>query len=191
MNSRTAPQPRQPAAAPLASAETGLLAREVLAQLAELQAALGQLAALAAQKLGALRRADAAELQQLAAREGAALTELFRREPVRKANLARLAQALRCAEPQRPSLTVIAECLPEPLGSTLRARAAALAAAARELQQKNRLAATVARNLHGHVRGIFASIAGAERPAVYGPPGNARRGAAAGGVGRRWVDAVG
>ncbi|MEW6250007.1 MAG: flagellar export chaperone FlgN [Planctomycetota bacterium] len=166
--------------------EAESLVRDALAQLAELQSALQQLGAMAGEKLAAMRRADAAALQDLAAREAPLLTELFRRESVRKATLARLAQTLQCAAAGRAVLTEIAARVRAPLRSCLQARMAALQSAAAELQRKNRLAAAVAQNLQAHVHGIFAAVAGSAPAPVYGP-----RGQQAAGAGRRWVDAVG
>ncbi len=170
------------------------LVRDVLDQLAGLHAALQELVQLAKDKLTAMRRADSAALQALAAREAPLVTDLFRREPVRKASLARLAQALQCPDPEHPRLSILADRLPEPLRSTLRARAAALECAALELQRKNRVAASAARNLQAHLRGVFAALAGAVAAPVYGPKGPPLVGGPAEpqlSGGRCWVDAVG
>lgn len=161
--------------------------RELLDQLAGLHTALQSLVALATDKLAALRRADVPVLENCAARESELLTALARGEPQRKAVLARVAQALPGGGDGAPRLSAVAERLPEPWRSALRARNVALQEIAAELQQKNRLAARVAQNLHSHIRGIFAELAGAaQESAVYGPQGKHETGAP-----RCWVDAVG
>jgi hypothetical protein len=140
--------------------------------LAELHAALKQLADLADRKLAAMRIADTEALQDCAVREGDLLREMFRGEQRRNAVLASLAQGLHLAEPQRARLMEIADRLPEPLASSIRARGVALRDLAARLQRKNRLAAGVARNLQSHIRGIFAAMAGAAQESqVYGPQG--------------------
>ncbi len=162
-------------------------AQELPALLAELHESLKQLLELAGEKLAAMRRADHEALQQCAQREGQVLQELFRREPQRKAVLARLAHGLRAPHESVPCLSDLTGRLPEPLASSLRARAGALRAVAEELQRKNRLAAAVARNLQSHIRGIFAELAGvAQESQMYGPHGRQQNGAA-----RCWIDALG
>lgn len=163
------------------------LAQDLLDSLAALHHAMKGLSALATEKLGAIRRADAAGLQACADREEQLLRRMFCDEPRRKALLARVAQTLRCPAEAGNTLTAIADALPEPLRSSLRARNAALHAIAIELQQKNRVAAAVARNLQAHIRGIFAAVAGATGEAlVYGPQGRHEPGRP-----RCWVDAIG
>ena len=160
---------------------------ELLEQLARLQAALKALSELAAAKLAALRKADAAALADCAAREEALLKSLFGTERARDAAIASVAQSLRLAAAPRPRLRDLASRLPEPLASNLRARAAGLEEVARELQQKNGLAADVARRLHSHIRGVFADVAtAAQESVVYGAQGQFE-----GGRPRCWVDAVG
>lgn len=155
--------------------------------LTTLHAALRQLAELAGEKLAALRGADAEALQLCAARELVLLKEVLGAQQERNALLARLAQSLRCPQPQATRLTEIADRLPEPLASSLRARSAALREVATELQRKNQLAATVARNLQAHIRGIFAEVAGAAQESlVYGCKGAHQTSST-----RCWVDAVG
>lgn len=168
-------------------ATLGVELRELGQHLIDLQTALKQLSDLAAEKLTALRRADTGALQACAAREEQLLRELFRREPSRKAALARVAQTLQLADSAHARLNDIVARLPEPLASSWQARRVALRDIAAELQRKNRLAASVARNLHSHIRGIFADVANAaQESVVYGPQGQH-----AGGRPRCWVDAVG
>jgi hypothetical protein len=163
------------------------LLRDLVGHLLRLGTALSELTALAGEKLTAIRRADSAALEQCAAREGALLQRVFREEGQRKAVLARLAQGLQCPDAERVRLTEIAARLPEPLASSLRARGAVLRDQAAELQQKNRLAAAVARNLQSHLRSLFAEVAGRSNEApVYGPQGQQDSS-----VTRGWVDAVG
>lgn len=178
-------------------------ARELIQHLSDLQAIMKRLVELATQKLAAMRKADTALLQSCAAQEDQLLRELFQQQQGRNAVLARLAQSLPApvtpptdqlgVPPQKLRLAEIAERLPEPLASTLRARTLALREIAEQLQRKNRLVASVAQNLQAHIRGIFAELAqiGQERT-VYGPPGQHQAGAAAGSSPRQWwVDAVG
>jgi len=162
-------------------------AHELLEELARLQTTLETLVVMAGDKLAAMRQANAAALHQCAAREGELLQALFRDEPRRKATLARAAQGLRAAGPPAGWLTQIADGLPEPLGSRLRARAAGLRELAAELQRKNNLVASVARQLQSHIRGVFAELAGAAQElTVYGPRGQQERSHP-----HCWVDAVG
>jgi hypothetical protein len=169
------------------AATLGVALRELGQHLSDLQTALQQLSDLAADKLAALRRADTEALQACAAREEQLLREVFRSEPSRKAALARVAQTLLLADAARAQLNDIVARLPEPQASSWRARSVALRDIAAELQRKNRLAAGVARNLHSHIRGIFADVAtAAQESVVYGPQGQH-----AAGCPRCWVDAVG
>ncbi len=181
------PRPAPALVAPAVESGTAAAVRELLARLGELHVALKELTELATEKLAALRQADTAALERCAAREGALLTQMYREEPGRRATLARLAQSLRLAQPGPPRLERMAALLPEPLGSAVRARAAGLAELATELQQKNRLAATVARNLQSHLRGLFAELAGPEpQSRGYGPQGRETAGRP-----RTWVNAIG
>ena len=185
-----------PSDAPRATGEPpGLAAPAALAQplaelerhLADLHAILKDLAALAGEKLAALRAADTAGLEECAAREGELLRRVHSGEPTRRALLARVAQHLRCRPPGRIGLIEIADRLPEPRASSLRARSVALREIAAELQRKNQLVATVARNLQAHIRGVFAEVAkAAQESVVYGPAGRHEAGNT-----RSWVDAVG
>ena len=159
-------------------------ARELGQHLAALHATLKQLTELANTKLAAMRQADTNALNACAAREEELLREVFRMEQARNAVLARLAQSLHCPNVR---LTEIAARLPEPLASSLRARSLALKEIAGELQRRNKLAAIVAQNLQGHIRGVFADVASATQESlVYGPQGQHEMSSP-----RRWVDAVG
>ncbi len=163
------------------------IAGELLEQLAELHATMKQLAELAGRKLTAIRAADSEALHQCAECESQLLNRLFRSEPKRKALLASLAQSLRCPSRPSPRLSEIADRLSEPLASALRARSLALAQISKDLQKKNRLVGTVARNLQSHLRGVFAALTGASTEAVvYGPAGQPEVGQV-----RFWMDAVG
>ncbi len=161
---------------------------ELLRHLSELYAAIVQLADLAAEKLAAMRVADTAALQRCTEREAELLQGVLHAEQQRPAILARLAQALHRPELATARLAQIADHLTEPAASALRARSVALREAAGRLQKKNRLAAVVARNLQGHLRGVFAAVAkAAQESVVYGPRcGTGFRTAPQG-----WVDAVG
>ena len=161
--------------------------RELLTQLGELHGRLQELLHIATDKLGALRRADAGALTQCAAREEALLRETLGCEQQHKALLARLAQGLRLGGDRPPTLTQLAGRLPAAESAILRAKSEVLRRTAAELQQKNRLAAEVARRLQMHVRGVFADLAGAtETPAVYGPRGRPEAGRP-----RQWLNALG
>ena len=153
----------------------------------ELHDLLKHLSELATEKLAAMRTADAPSLQACATRECAALERMFGREQERDAVLARVAQSLRWEGTDRPRLSEIAEKIPEPYGSRLRAKIEGLKLTAGELQRKNKLAAEVARHLHKHLRAIFEEIAGVDQErAVYGPHGHTQQQAT-----KTWVDAVG
>lgn len=166
------------------AADVTTTARELGQHLADLHALLKQLAELAGAKLAAMRQADTNALNACAAHEEELLREVFRTEQARNAVLARLAQSLHCPEVR---LTEIADRLPEPLASSLRARSLALKETASELQRRNKLAASVAQNLQAHIRGIFADVASATQESlVYGPQGQHEMSSP-----RRWVDAVG
>jgi len=150
-------------------------------------AAFRELADLADQKLAAIRQADTAGLQAVAGAECAVLERVFTLERDRQAILARLAQALPARTADPPRLSQIAAQLPEPLGPRLQAKIAGLRDLAARLQQKNRLAATVARRLHNHIRAVFDELARSGREAVvYGPNGQRTQGEQL-----SWIDAVG
>ena len=152
--------------------ELGELVRGALAQLTALHTVLKQLAELAGTKLAAMRRADSAALQQCATQEEALLRILFRSEQARNAALAQLAPSLLIPPATPLQLTVIAEHLPEPLASALRARGRALQEVGTDLQLRNKLAAVVAQNMQAHLRVIFAAVAGATQESlVYVPQG--------------------
>jgi hypothetical protein len=161
--------------------------RDLLITLTALHELLKQLLELAGRKLAAMRAADADTLQQCAAEESAVLQTLFEREKQRDAALARLAQSLPGRVTARSSLSAVAERLSEPLSSRLRAKIAGLRQIATALQEKNRLAASVARNLHDHIRAVFSDVANVNQESiVYGPSGkHEQRNKQA------WVDAVG
>jgi len=161
--------------------------RELLDYLATLHGLLVELVEQSRRKLDALRRADPAALDACTATEGELLRQVFAAAQGRAAVLARLAQALHVPDARALRLSAVADLVPEPLASTVRARCAAVAAEAGELQRKNRVAAEVARSLQEHLRGVFAELAAASREARgYGPEGRP----AAGGA-RTWMDAVG
>ncbi len=161
--------------------------RALLTQLGEFHGQLQELLRIATDKLAALRRADAAALTQCAAREEVLLRETLGREQEHKALLARLAQGLRFAAGRPLTLTDLAARLPAAESAVLRAKSELLRRTAAELQQKNRLAAEVARRLQMHVRGVFADLAGAtDAPAVYGPRGRPQAGCP-----RQWINALG
>ena len=157
------------------------------AELATLQGQLRELEGLADAKLDAIRRADAGRLEQLALDEAALLQQVLTDGHRRGALLARVAQHLPEADSERPTLGQIADRLAEPRRSRLRARSTALGELSRRLQRKNRLVGDVARNLQGHIRGVFADVASAaQETGVYGPGRSGPRS-----VSRSWIDAVG
>lgn len=161
--------------------------RELLAALAALHERLLSLAHLASEKLRAMRAADVATLDELAAREAAELDSLQERDTAREAIVARLAQHLPDSIGPLPKLGELAARLPEPFASQIRAKNEGLRVAARSLEEKNRLVAIVARSLHAHVRGVFADLAGANQETVV----YERTGRHDQRVTRSWVDAVG
>lgn len=162
----------------------------LLENLATHQALLRELVQMAQRKLDAVRSADADALNECAARESGLLERLVGVERQRRAELARLAQivpALRGTRAARLTLSELAEALDEPHASSIRARLSALRSIATQLQRANRVASLVARDLHAHLREVFAAMARAGRASVvYGPNGSMER---AGG-GELW-DAVG
>jgi hypothetical protein len=159
----------------------------LVAAVASLHEVFRQLLELAGKKLSAMRAADAEALQQCATDEGGVLQILFERERQRDAAIACLAQGLQWGDAGSPRLSQIAERLPEPFSSRLRAKIAGLRQTASELQQKNRLAATVAHNLHKHIRAVFEDIASVNQESVvYGPNGKHEQRNK-----KSWVDAVG
>jgi len=148
---------------------------------------LKRLLELAETKLGALRRADADALSRCAAEEQLVLQRLFEQEPERDAVLACVAQGLQRGDARRLRLAELAQQMSEPWGSRLRAKIAGLQGTARELRQKNRRAASVACNLHRHIRAVLDGLAGADQePALYGPTGRRAQRSTL-----NWIDAVG
>ncbi len=188
MNRRVvAPNPVERAPALRCHSERDDAVRDTVQHLGELHAALTSLLELAGEKLAALRAADTVALHRCAVQEEELLARVMTTEQQQPALLARLAQSLRCESLARARLTEIADRLPEPAASVLRARNVALRETARQLQRKNRLAAEVARNLHRHLRGIFAdAVKSAQESLVYGPQGSQHTPGT-----RCWVDAVG
>jgi hypothetical protein len=160
---------------------------DLLAVLSPLHQLLKRLLQLARAKLDAMRRADAVALQRCAAEECGLLERVFAHEDRRNAALARLAQTLHSEDAPRARLAEIAQRLPEPFSSRLRARTAGLRRTADELRQKNRLAADVARHLHDHIRAVFDDVARVNQESVvYGPSGKHQHR-----TNETWVDAVG
>lgn len=146
--------------------------RALLDNLAEHQALLKALVQVARDKMAAIRAADSHELQQCTARESSLLERILDFERRRKTIVARLAQTLHLAAPGNLTLGEIAAELPQPFSSALRSRMLALRAIANELQQVNRVASIVARDLHQHIRDVFTALANANRESVvYGPLG--------------------
>jgi hypothetical protein len=87
----------------------------------------------------------------------------------------------------RLRLSEIAEKLPEPHSSRLRAKTAGLRQTAEELRRENRVAAEVAQHLHKHIRAVFEDIARVNQESVvYGPSGKHEQR-----TNKTWVDAVG
>lgn len=172
------------------SRETQPLEAQVSELLATLTAAhelLRRLLELAGDKLAAMRRADTEALQRCAVEESEVLQRMFERERHRHALLARLAQSLQWRDASQVTLLDILARLPEPFSSRLRAKTAGLRQSAAELQEKNRLAAAVARNLHMHIRAVFDDVASANQESVvYGPNGQHEQRNT-----KSWVDAVG
>ncbi len=167
--------------------DPGVQIEELLETVSLLHELLKRLLELARAKLAAMRAADAETLHQCAAEECDVLEALFKREKQRDAVLARLAQSLHWSGDERARLSEIAERLPEPFSSRLRAKTAGLRKTADELQRKNRLAADVARHLHKHIRAVFEDVARVNQESVvYGPNGKHEQRTR-----KTWVDAVG
>lgn len=189
MTLRVAAPPADPQVPDLGAARTTveLEARALADTLSELQPALRRLIELSERKLAALRRADAGALARCAQAEKELLDSLQLIERRRHAVLARLAQQLRWPPAAGATLSQIADRLPEPISSVIRVRIAPLRDLASHLEKTNRLAASVARGLHQHLRALFADVARAsQETVVYGPHGQPEMRTT-----RAWVDAVG
>jgi flagellar biosynthesis/type III secretory pathway chaperone len=159
----------------------------LLTTLHALHELLKQLLELASRKLVAMRAADTEALQNCATEERDVLRTLFAREQQRDAVLARLAQSLPNHDGQPVALSELAGVLPEPLSSRLRAKSLGLRQTADALRAKNQLVARVARNLHAHIRAVFADMAKVNQEAVgYGPNGKQEQRNR-----QTWIDAVG
>lgn len=159
----------------------------LLEVLALLQEQLRALVELAGAKLEALRGADAAALDRYARAEEGLIAAVTAAGSERSAILARLAQALRQPGLEQLRMSAVAAVLPEPFSSAILAKSVALREITLELERKNRLAAAVARNLHEHVRSVFAAVAETQQEVVvYGANGRPDPR-----VARNWVDAVG
>ena len=161
--------------------------RDLLDVLTLTQEQTRELLALSDRKLAALRRADATGLRECARQEEAALARVQETTAARRAVLARLAQLVREPSLVSASVSELADRLPEPLGSALRARSVPLRELALQLAERNQLAARVARNLHQHIRAVFTTLAEPEHDAaLYG-----RNGETATAPSRGWIDATG
>jgi ribosome-binding protein aMBF1 (putative translation factor) len=163
------------------------LARELLDSLSEFQRSLAALVELAGRKVSAMRAADAADLYACAREEGHLLEQAGAAEQRRQAIVARLAQTLRAERLRAAPLSEIADRFAEPHASAIRARSMGLRELARELGEKNHLAASVARNLHSHLRAVLSELARANLESLgYGPTGQREEIRT-----HSWVDAVG
>jgi flagellar biosynthesis/type III secretory pathway chaperone len=161
--------------------------RDLLTMLHALHESLKQLLELAGRKLLAMRAADTDALQDCATEERAVLQTLFARQQKRDAVLARLAQSLPNHDGRLLALPELAGRLPEPFSSRLRARSLGVRQTADALRAKNQLVARVARNLHAHIRAVFADMAKVNQEAVgYGPNGKQEQRNR-----QTWIDAVG
>lgn len=169
-------------------AQVGALLAELLEALSASSDTVSRLAALAGQKLSALRQADADALHRCAQVEGrlvAALTQLIRQ---RQAVLARLAQALHAPPLAQRPISELAARLDPPQASLLLAAAQRLAMLGGELQRKNALTARAARGLQEHIHAALAALQAEPTPDVtYRASGQRDRQSA----GSKWIDAVG
>ncbi len=146
--------------------------KALVQHLAALHALLRELEQIAVAKLAAMRKADAQALQDCASRESHLLEQVLRLARLRPAVLARAAQSLPGAAPAAPTLSQIANRAPQPISSALRARMRGLEEVTLRLQESNRVAALVARELHARVRDLFAALANGQRGKCgYGPQG--------------------
>jgi hypothetical protein len=148
---------------------------------------LGRLAELAAEKLAAMRAADADALQRCSADEAELLERVRSTAADREAALAGVAQAVRWEGVKTARLPQLAARLPQPHASRIHAKSLALREIAGTLEKRNRLAAGVARNLQSHLRAVLEGLAqGGQESVVYGRSGQFQNAAAL-----NWVDAVG
>lgn len=134
--------------------------------LGEWQSQLDRLVELAGDKLVAMRQADTAALETYARAEEQQLQLLLEAQRERAVILARVAQQRLRNGGTAARLTDIADALEEPHASALRARSVGLQRAAADLQEKNRLAVAVARNLNKHLQSFFSEIVSARRERV-------------------------
>ncbi|MCA9242520.1 MAG: flagellar export chaperone FlgN [Phycisphaerales bacterium] len=156
-------------------------------ELSALATPLSDLTRLADDKLAALRNANAARLREVSEEEPALITLMAELDRRRSAVLTRLAQALRSPDLATARVSEIANHLPEPHASRIRAKTAGLQRLATDLQKKNNLAGEVARALHMHVRHVFAELAKTGQESIgYGPTGQDQRRSA-----QLLIDAVG
>lgn len=161
---------------PTAPDATDDAVKALVGHLAELYALLKELHQTSVSKLAAMRKADAPELQRCATREARLLEQVFRLARFRSAVIARVAQGLPGSSAGASTLNEIVAQLCEPVSSSLRARMRGLQDVAMKLQESNRVASVVARELHLRVRELFASLANAHsRQCGYGPQGREMR----------------
>lgn len=153
----------------------------------ELYAGMAELAELAERKLAAVRRADAAALVACTSAEAVRLHGVAQLDRKRAAALAALAQQLHDPALARARLEEIAKKLPPPFSAKLQAKSAGLRLVAEKLQEKNRVFASVARNLQSHVRAVLNDLTGA----ATGGPAYGRDGKMETTAGRCLVDALG
>lgn len=157
---------------PCAALDRTSFARELADSLDALRSALGELTALALEKLAALRAADLAALETCAQREAEPLARARRLAEQQQAMLADAAQALPLAPPAAALAHELAEQFDEPARSQILSKIEGLRASALRLREKNDRLARVARGLLGHVRAVFSDVACAHQEAVvYGAGG--------------------
>lgn len=160
---------------------------ELIEVLSNLQTHLTDLVRISAEKLQALRGADADALEAHAAEENRLLRFLVEQGQSRDALVARFAQRLRLNGEDAVRLRDISGALPEPHASRIEAKSVGLRRLAQDLQEKNKMVSIVARRLHTQVREVFADVAGADQETIgYGSDGNQSRQRT-----RTWIDAVG
>ncbi len=141
----------------------------------------------AERKVEALRRADTQALQRCSEDESRGLQTTLLLMRRKDAAVAGLAQRLRVPVEGACTVSALLAEIEEPARSHIHARVTGLRELAAKLQDRNKLAERVARDLHSCVRAVFADIALANRETVsYGPAGQKKTR-----VTEAWVDAVG
>ena len=140
-------------------------------------------------KLEAMRRADTSTMQSLAEREQHLVARLERHEEARRRLMQPLVTTLglNSEAADRWTVSQLAAHLPAPERATLLAAADTLREVVWRVQQANRHAAVVSREILNHMKWVFASV----QPAAAKPAGYAGDGTAVTSATNRLFEVVG